>query len=134
MEQFASNLNITYNDLLQTETYGYANGISNIIYNHYIKEVPIEKRAFHCLDIPRKIFIYHLEKIGWTRDNRQLEHIIKLVHNLLSKRINDFKIEEFKKIDKFNLEDKSVQLYNEKIAKFDSLMPSKCITEEQKNF
>ena len=132
MEQLASNLNITYNDLLQTETYGYANGISNIIYNHYIKEVPIEKRAFHCLDIPRKIFIYHLEKIGWTRDNRQLEHIIKLVHNLLLKRINDYKIEEFKKIDNYNLEDKSVQLYNEKIAKFDSLMPSKCITHEQK--
>ena len=63
-----------------------------------MKEVPIEKRAFHCLDIPRKIFIYHLEKIGWTRDNRQLEHIIKLVHNLLSKRINDFKIEEYEKL------------------------------------
>ena len=68
------------------------------IQNIIIKEVPIEKRAFHCLDIPRKIFIYHLEKIGWTRDNRQLEHIIKLVHNLLLKRINDYKIEEFKKI------------------------------------
>ena len=124
IQDLNKSLQITYKDLQDTSAYGYANGIANIIYNHYIKDVPFEKRSFHCLDIPRKIFVYHLEKIGWVRDNKQLEDIIRLVHNLLLKRINDYKMEEIKKLD-------NGTHYNECIGKYDCLLPSNLLNEEQ---
>jgi len=64
---FINNLNLTLDDLKQTQSLGYVNGVSNILVNKLVSLKPTE-RPIHCDETGKEFEFYIKEDSNWMKD------------------------------------------------------------------
>jgi hypothetical protein len=95
LTDFISQINVSYDDLLQVKNNGYIYGIERSLLNH-LKHTDKTKRPIHCTDKKRKKF-YVKEKDLWQKDEEH-KHIDKAIKHVCTKQINT--LQDFKKQNK----------------------------------
>jgi hypothetical protein len=82
IDDFLTNLNITYADIECVKNNGYVDGITNIILKE-LAALAVNKRPIHCTDLKREI-LYIRGMTKWNKDNdtnEMMRTIIKSVAN-----------------------------------------------------
>jgi hypothetical protein len=85
MSEFISNLEVTLEDLEETGSKGYVEGISNIFIKG-LKELDITERPIHCSDVKRET-IYIKDNDEWIKDEENKPKIVESIKQITHKNI-----------------------------------------------
>lgn len=110
---FINNLNLTLDDLKETKSLGYVNGVSNILVKKLVSLKPTE-RPIHCDNTDNEGFEFYVkEKSNWMKDigNKKIDWSIE---NVSKKQIEMLKIWE-KMYPNWMNSDKETETYLEMV-------------------
>ena len=86
INEFLSNLDITYADFERVGKNGYVDGITNIIMKQ-LKLLEVNKRPIHCTDLKREV-IYIRNSNKWNKDSENNETMRKVINCVANRNYN----------------------------------------------
>ena len=86
IQNFATQLTMTIDDLMNHKKKGLTQGVSNILIEN-LKPIPIMERPLHCTDIKKSKWMINDESSGWQEDNGN--SVIKEAGFGINKRFQD---------------------------------------------
>jgi hypothetical protein len=85
LTDFVNQLQISLDDLEETGTIGYAEGISRVFLNN-LKDIDYTLRPIHCSDSKRET-LYIKDDNQWSKDDDQKTHLTKAIKQVANKNI-----------------------------------------------
>jgi hypothetical protein len=85
LTDFVNQLQVSLDDLEETGTIGYAEGISRVFLNN-LKDIDYTLRPIHCSDSKREI-LYIKDDNQWSKDDEQKTHLTRAIKQVANKNI-----------------------------------------------
>jgi len=99
LSDFVNQIQVSINDLEETGTLGYAEGISKVFYKYFTKnlnDIDYSNRPIHCSDSKRET-LYIKDDNQWTKDDEQKTNLTKAIKQVANKNIK--KISEWQQLN-----------------------------------
>ena len=86
IQNFATQLTMTIEDILKHKQSGMPTGVSNILIEN-LRPIPLTERPIHCTDVKKRTWMVNDETEGWKEDNGKI--VIKEAGFGINKRFQD---------------------------------------------